>query len=62
MREVSHLPHFFEDKNRGGTMKDLKEIVEPLIQWFREKRFAMATNKRPIRCMGFGNYAPADES
>lgn len=22
----------------------------------------MATNKRPIRCMGFGNYAPADES
>ena len=38
MREVSHLPHFFGDKNRGGTMKDLKEIVEPLIRWFRENK------------------------
>ena len=38
MREVSYLPHFFGDKNRGGTMKDLKEIVEPLIRWFRENK------------------------
>lgn len=45
-------------------MKDLKEIVEPLIRWFRENKrdLPWRQTKDPYAVWVFGNYAPADES